>query len=120
MSRTQLTGSQVSDYSIQRHDLDSITPGQAVVTRLVAGKYIELISTGIDSGTGDVTVNSTLGDELSKKADITYVDSQDALLAAAIATKTDIINYSISTINSATRLIQTQRIMAQLVLRDYM
>ena len=107
MARTQLTGNQVGDSSIQRRDLDAITAGQAVVTRLIAGANISFTSTGIDSGTGDVTITTTQGADLSSKADITYVDAQDGKFAA---------NNLIATMNAATRLIQTQRIMARLVL----
>ena len=120
MSRTQLTGNQVGDSSIQRRDLDTITVGQAVATRLIAGSNITLTSTGIDLGTGDVTISTTQGADLSSKADITYVDAQDAKLAVTIATKTDITNYSISTVNAATRLIQTQGIVASMALRGNM
>jgi hypothetical protein len=35
------------------------TSGQAVVTRLIAGTNISLVSSGADSGTGDVTISST-------------------------------------------------------------
>ena len=56
--RTQLTGNQVIDGGVQRHDLDAVTAGSAVVRRLIAGTNVTLVSTGPDSGTGDVTINS--------------------------------------------------------------
>ena len=53
----QIVGSeQVITGSVGRSQLNIITPNQAVVRRLIAGLGIGLSSTGIDSGTGDVSV----------------------------------------------------------------
>lgn len=60
MPPTVIRGTQVLDGSIQRTDLDVSTVGQAVVAKLVQGAGITLSSTGADSGTGDVTVASTV------------------------------------------------------------
>lgn len=59
MSKTRVTGVQVADGSIQRVDLDVTTTGQALITKVLAGDNISLNSTGVDSGTGDVTINVT-------------------------------------------------------------
>jgi NAD(P)-dependent dehydrogenase (short-subunit alcohol dehydrogenase family) len=56
MPATQVRGAQVRDSSIQRDDIDTTTPGQAIVAKLVQGDGIQLSSTGGDAGTGDVTV----------------------------------------------------------------
>lgn len=56
MARTQLAGTAILDGSLQRDDFDVTTPGQAVITKVIAGDEIELSSTGGDPGTGDVTV----------------------------------------------------------------
>lgn len=56
MARTQLNARQILDGDIQKTDLDTHTPGQAVITRLVAGVGVSLQSTGVDTGTGDVTI----------------------------------------------------------------
>jgi len=56
-----LTGDDILDGSVQRKDLDVSTPGQAVVRRIIAGTNISIGSTGIDSGTGDVTINASGG-----------------------------------------------------------
>ncbi len=61
MPVTQLNGSQVKDSSIQNDDIDITTTGKAVVTKLVAGTNISLSSTGVDAGTGVVTINSSGG-----------------------------------------------------------
>ena len=115
MARTQFTGTQLGDGSFSRDDIDSTTVGQSVIKKLIAGRGISIESTGADIGTGDVTVTATQFVELSTKADTVYVDAQDAQLAETISTNASIANFSISTLNAATRLIQTQRIMAQLV-----
>lgn len=55
MGRTQLTTREIG--SVQRNDFDTTTSGSAVITKLVAGTNISLSQTGVDTGTGDVTVN---------------------------------------------------------------
>jgi hypothetical protein len=47
------------DGSIQRVDLDTATAGQAVTTKIVQGTNITIASSGIDPGTGDVTISAT-------------------------------------------------------------
>ena len=42
MSKTELSGKQVKDGSVQRVDLDVSTSGQAVTTKIVAGDNISL------------------------------------------------------------------------------
>ena len=46
---------------VQRSELDVSTAGQAVLRKVIAGTGITLSATGIDAGTGDVTINSTGG-----------------------------------------------------------
>lgn len=58
MPKTEIRGAQIKDTSVQRADLDVSTTGSAVVTRLVAGTNVTFGSTGVDTGTGDVTINS--------------------------------------------------------------
>lgn len=59
MARTQLTGRQINDSSVSREDLDSTTVGQSVIKKLIAGSNITITQTGVDSGTGDVTINTS-------------------------------------------------------------
>src|SRR5262252_7481611 len=59
MGATQLTGLQVKDGTIQRADLDVVTAGKALITKIIQGTGISISSTGIDSGTGDVTITAT-------------------------------------------------------------
>lgn len=57
MPKTEVRGAQIKDTSVQRADLDTSTTGQAVTTRIIAGTNINIGSTGVDTGTGDVTIN---------------------------------------------------------------
>jgi len=59
MGATQLTGLQVKDGTIQRLDLDVVTPGKAVVAKIIQGAGISISSSGVDAGTGDVTIAAT-------------------------------------------------------------
>lgn len=56
-SRTNIRGTQVKDESIQRQDLDVSNSGKAVITKIIAGDGIALSSTGVDEGTGDVSIS---------------------------------------------------------------
>lgn len=58
MAITRLTGIQLADGSVQRQDLDTTTAGSAVIRRALAGNGVTLASTGVDAGTGDVTISS--------------------------------------------------------------
>jgi len=58
---TTITGKQIRDGDVSRDDLNIDTTGQAVITKVIAGTNINISSTGIDVGTGDVTINSTSG-----------------------------------------------------------
>lgn len=62
MPRTQVFGDQVDDGTIQRVDLDFETTGQAVVRRIIAGVGISITEDGVDTGTGDVTINTAAAD----------------------------------------------------------
>jgi len=57
MAKTSIRGTQILNNTVQRQDIDTLTTGQALVTKLVQGTNVTLSSTGADSGTGDVTVS---------------------------------------------------------------
>ena len=67
MAVTEVRGGQIKDTSIQRVDLDIATTGQAVTRRIIAGTNITIGSTGVDTGTGDVTINGN-GDTILASA----------------------------------------------------
>ncbi len=96
MARTQLTGREIRDESVQRDDLDIVTPGQAVITKIIAGTNISIFSSGIDIGTGEVTVNATSTGIApnppiipATKTKITY-DAKGLVTAGADITKADV------------------------------
>lgn len=58
-TRQELTTNQVKDHSLNKDDIDISTPGKALITQIVPGYGISFDeSTGIDSGTGVVTISS--------------------------------------------------------------
>ena len=59
--RTQINTKQILDHSINKDDIDTSTPGKALITRIIAGDNIILHSTGVDEGTGEVTISAQLG-----------------------------------------------------------
>lgn len=58
MPRTQIPGEQVTDGTIRRQDLNTDETGNAIVLKIIEGTGIVISSTGVDTGTGDVTVNA--------------------------------------------------------------
>ncbi len=66
---TRIRGEQIQDGSIEGKDIldgsigidkiDITTPGKSLVTRIAPGDGIEISSTGVDSGTGEVTISAT-------------------------------------------------------------
>ena len=58
MARTLIDGAdQILAGSIIRAAINTATTGSALITKVIAGTGITLSSTGVDAGTGDVTVN---------------------------------------------------------------
>jgi len=59
-SKQTLTGEQVRDHSLTLDDIDITTPGKALITKVHAGPGLEIVgSTGVDEGTGEVTLGTT-------------------------------------------------------------
>lgn len=65
MAVTQLTNRQLGAKSVTNAQEDITTTGVAVVSKITAGNNITLSSTGIDAGTGNVTVNNTYTTDFS-------------------------------------------------------
>lgn len=57
MAKTQVRSQQIEDGGVTRDDLNTTTTTKAVVTKIIQGANCSISSTGVDSGTGDVTVN---------------------------------------------------------------
>lgn len=61
MARTQVTGGMIADEGVVRADLNVSTPGSAVIRKVIAGAGVSIAQTGVDAGTGDVTIAATGG-----------------------------------------------------------
>lgn len=59
MPRTRIDERQVEDAGIIRDDLNTTTTGDAVIRKVIAGTNVTITETGVDAGTGDVTINAT-------------------------------------------------------------
>lgn len=55
----EINGKQIKDGTVCRADLNIDLTGQAVIRRVINSSDIALSSTGVDSGTGDVTISLT-------------------------------------------------------------
>lgn len=61
MARTNVKGTQILDGSIGRSDLNTTISGNAVITKIIGSNGLAITSSsGIDSGTGDVTLATDL------------------------------------------------------------
>lgn len=56
MAATNIRSRQIKDADIIRDDVNTTTSGSALITKAVSGTGVSLSSTGIDAGTGDVTI----------------------------------------------------------------
>jgi len=52
-----INGRQIRNNTVQKEDIDTTTTGKALITKIVPGSNVSLSSTGVDAGTGDVTIN---------------------------------------------------------------
>jgi len=52
-----VTGSDITDGSITRQDLNITSTGRSTITRILAGAGVSLVSSGADSGTGEVQIS---------------------------------------------------------------
>ena len=57
MPRTQVRSHQLKNDDVSREDMNTSDTGRAVILKAIAGNNVELSSTGVDAGTGDVTIN---------------------------------------------------------------
>jgi hypothetical protein len=56
MARTQITGTLIENSSIGRSDINTTTSGEALITKVLVNSPLTMSSTGVDPGTGDVTL----------------------------------------------------------------
>ena len=83
MARTQISGSLIEDSSVGRPDINTTVSGQALITKLLVGSGLNSSSTGIDPGTGDVTISLNTSN---------LVTSFNSRVGAITLTGTDITN----------------------------
>lgn len=57
MAVTQSRGRQIRDDDVGREDINVTTIGRALIRKIIQGTDISISFTGVDSGTGDVTIN---------------------------------------------------------------
>jgi hypothetical protein len=56
MARTQIGTTLIEDGSVRRVDINTTLSGSALITKLLVNSPLTISSTGVDSGTGDVTI----------------------------------------------------------------
>ena len=56
MARTQIGTTLIEDGSVRRVDINTTLTGSALITKLLVNSPLTISSTGVDSGTGDVTI----------------------------------------------------------------
>lgn len=56
MGRTFVRSDNIGDGEVKRADVNTTTPGSALITKVVVGSGIYLESSGADEGTGDVKI----------------------------------------------------------------
>jgi hypothetical protein len=56
MARTQITGSLIENSSVLRSDINTTISGEALITKVLVNSPLTMSSTGVNPGTGDVTL----------------------------------------------------------------
>jgi len=105
MARTEVRSAQIKDSTVGRADIDTVTPGAAIVAKIVAGSGVSLSWTGADSGTGDVTITNTASGSGDVVGPASAVDNSVALYSGT--TGKLIKDASQVTVNPATGYITT-------------
>jgi hypothetical protein len=84
MARTRIGAAQIRDGGINREDINTNEAGHALITKAVQGDDITLSSTGVDSGTGDVTFSLSIekNNEIANKVD--KIDEHELISVASL------------------------------------
>ena len=80
MPLTQTTGRQIADGSIERVDLNTTKTGAAVITKVIAGTGVTIANTGVDAGTGDVTISVNSSGATSQSSVVNIVASNATIV----------------------------------------
>jgi hypothetical protein len=83
MPRTQINGTLIGDGTVARADINTTVAGQALITKLLVGTGLNATRTGVDVGTGDVTIS------LNTSALVTSFNTR---VGAVTLTGTDVTN----------------------------
>jgi hypothetical protein len=83
MPRTQINGTLIGDGTVARADINTSVAGQALITKLLVGTGLTATRTGVDVGTGDVTI------ALNTSALVTSFNTR---VGAVTLTGTDVTN----------------------------
>ena len=75
-----VTGDDVLDGSITRADLNTTSIGNAIVTKIIAGANVSFESTGVEEGTGDVTINAS-GSDFDENVLFTFRSTGDMVVS---------------------------------------
>lgn len=83
MARTQIGGSLIENSSVGRSDINTSTSGEALITKVLVNSPLTISSTGVNSGTGDVTLGFNSAN---------FVTSFNTRTGSITLTGTDVIN----------------------------
>lgn len=83
MARTQIGGSLIENSSVGRSDINTSTSGEALITKVLVNSPLTISSTGVNSGTGDVTLGLNTAN---------FVTSFNTRTGAITLSGTDVIN----------------------------
>jgi uncharacterized protein involved in outer membrane biogenesis len=62
---TEIRSTQIRDGEVKRQDLNTADSGSAVITKVISGANIGISSTGVDAGTGDVTIALNISQDIN-------------------------------------------------------
>ncbi len=109
MVQTTLNTQQFS--GVQRDDLDTTTTTKAVIAKAVQGSGITISSSGVDSGTGDVTINLDIngltsdtapeGDDYVATYDVSGTANKKVLVSDLVNVYNDVLFANHNTTQSA-------------------
>lgn len=102
MARTEIISTQIKNNTVNKDDIDVSTTTKALITKVIAGTNINIGSTGVDPGTGDVTVNGPVIDSTPTNGSNNLVTSNGVYDAiAAIPGGGDMVLADVQTVTGA-------------------
>lgn len=113
MARTQISGRFIEDQSVERADINTSTTGKSLITKVLVNSPLTINSTGVDSGTGDVTLGlntSTLVTSFNSRTGavtLSGTDVTNALGFVPISGESDTLDSVLSRGNTTIQQINT-------------